>query len=448
MKKILLTSALISLALPMMAEGYQINTLSARQGGMAHTGVALKLGAESMYFNPAGLAFMDKTCGFTGAVNGVSATAKAKIDNAWYKTDNDVATPIMFNAAFSIYDNLKAGVSFYTPYGSGINWGENWPGAILNQKVSLKTYTIQPTLSWKITPKLSVGAGLTMAWGSVDLNKGLVNPATLDFMLKAQGVDYSFGNTMPASVNLKGTSEYGWGFNLGVMYDVTDRLTLGASYRSKMNMKVEKGDASVSYNTVNETVLGLLQSTLDLLNTANFTAEMPMPSVWSFGVGYKPTDRLTLAFDAQLSGWSAYKTLDIEFLDDKLTAYDQHLTKDYKNSWAFRLGAEYGLTDRFDLRAGCILDMSPVNDDYYNPETPGMTKIEPSAGFSFRPVQGLSVDFSILYVAGLGANDTKCSYIDLLAARLQNPAIPATRTITADYRVHAVVPSIGVSYSF
>lgn len=43
------------------AEGYQVNTLSARQLGMAHTGTALHLDAESMYFNPAGLGFMDKT---------------------------------------------------------------------------------------------------------------------------------------------------------------------------------------------------------------------------------------------------------------------------------------------------------------------------------------------------------------------------------------------------
>ncbi|MDE7459746.1 MAG: outer membrane protein transport protein, partial [Paramuribaculum sp.] len=44
-----------------MAEGYQVNTLSAKQLGMGHVGVAMKLGAESMLFNPAGLAFSDKT---------------------------------------------------------------------------------------------------------------------------------------------------------------------------------------------------------------------------------------------------------------------------------------------------------------------------------------------------------------------------------------------------
>ncbi|MCM1225404.1 MAG: outer membrane protein transport protein, partial [Lachnospiraceae bacterium] len=200
MKKILLCLVAAASAMTAAAEGYQVNTLSAKQGGMAHTGVALKLGAESMYFNPAGMAFMDKTFDASAAINGVAATAKATHNGHTYETDNKVSTPMFLSAGFSIYDNLKAGVSFYTPYGSGINWGENWPGAILNQKVNLAAYTIQPTVSWKITPKLSVGGGLCISWGTVDLSKGLVSPTTLDVMLKGLGLDYSFGSTMPASI--------------------------------------------------------------------------------------------------------------------------------------------------------------------------------------------------------------------------------------------------------
>lgn len=446
MKKFLLAIAVLGAFSTAMAEGYQINSLSARQGGMGHTGVAQKLGAESMYFNPAGLGFMENTADFTAAINGVIPTATATVDGKDYTTDNKVSTPIMFNAAFSIYDNLKAGIAFYTPYGSSINWGENWPGAILNQKVSLATYTIQPTISWRITPALSVGIGLNMAWGSVDLYKGLVCPSTLDMMLAAMGNDYRFNNTMPASVNLKGTSEFGWGFNVGAMYDINSQWTAGVSFRSKMNMKVKSGDASLSY--ANDIARGVLQSSLDVLNMANFKAEMPMPYVLSFGVAYKPVAKLLLAMDAQLTGWSAYKSLDIEFLDDKLTAYNQHLDKDYKNSWALRLGAQYGLTERLDVRAGFIADFTPVDGLHYNPETPGMTKLEPSVGFSFRPYQGLSIDFSMLYVAGVGKNNASCEYIDLLAARMPQLGLPATRTFSADYRLHAFVPSIGVSYSF
>ena len=213
-----------------------------------------------------------------------------------------------------------------------------------------------------------------------------------------------------------------------------------------MNMRVKKGEASLSY--ANEIARQVLQGELDVIDKANFKAEMPMPAVLTFGVGYIPLDKLTLAFDAKLTFWSAYKQLDIEFLDEKVAAYDQSLVKDYKNSWAFRLGAQYGLTNRFDIRGGLILDLSPVNKNHYNPETPGMTKIEPSLGLSFRPVKGLSIDLSVLYVAGLGCDGAKGDYVDLLAAKMQNPAIPVNRVFEADYRVHAVVPSLGISYSF
>ena len=55
MKKFILSLAAIASTLTMMAEGYQVNTLNVKQEGMAHTGVSLKLGAESMMFNPAGM---------------------------------------------------------------------------------------------------------------------------------------------------------------------------------------------------------------------------------------------------------------------------------------------------------------------------------------------------------------------------------------------------------
>ncbi|WP_290457150.1 hypothetical protein [uncultured Muribaculum sp.] len=40
MKKLILASMALAVSLTVMAEGYQVNTLSARQGGMAHTGIS------------------------------------------------------------------------------------------------------------------------------------------------------------------------------------------------------------------------------------------------------------------------------------------------------------------------------------------------------------------------------------------------------------------------
>ena len=83
MKKIL-TIALAALAtLSASAEGYQVNTLSARQVAMGHTGVAQKLGAESMYFNPAALSFSNKTLDLSAGVTGIIATAGATINDKY-----------------------------------------------------------------------------------------------------------------------------------------------------------------------------------------------------------------------------------------------------------------------------------------------------------------------------------------------------------------------------
>lgn len=439
------------------AEGYQVNTLSARQLGMGHTGVALKLGAESMIFNPAGLGFSSKALDLTGTFTAVASQVSADVSGTTYRTHNSISTPMAFNAAFRVYDNLQVGVSFYTPYGSSINWTRDWPGSVLSQKVNLKIYDLQPTVAWRITPKLSIGAGLMLSWGSVDLSKGLVSSSTMDRalgMMAATGIsqqmgidpEYRFDDVSPASVNLKGKSDLSVGFNVGAMYDVTSRLSVGASFRSKMQMKVRSGDATVSY--ANEIARAVLEKDLGIINAANFKASMPSPYVLTLGASYRPVDKLTLAFDAQLTGWKTYKELHIDFLSDKLSAYDQKLPKRYCNAWAFRLGGEYALTPRLDLRAGMMVDLTPVNKEHFNPETPGMTRLGPSAGLTFRPLPRLGIDVSFMYVAGQGRKDASCTYPDLLAASMPVLGLPAEQTFRADYHVHAFTPSIGIRYAF
>ncbi|MCM1521935.1 MAG: outer membrane protein transport protein [Muribaculaceae bacterium] len=448
-----------------MAEGYQVNTLSAKQLGMGHTGIALPLGGESMFFNPAGMGFMDKTLDVSAAITGIQPSCTATVDGKKYETDCAMSTPFNVNAAFSIYPNLKAGISIYTPYGSSINWTENWPGSVLSQEVNLKVFTIQPTVAWKPIENLSIGAGLMVSWGTVDLNKGLVTAATMDKAIgvlqqlqpELQGVP-PFGDVTPASVNLKGTTRMAFGVNIGAQYRINDQWRVGASWRSQQMMKVKAGEASVKYaNQAAQLVLG---ETLDLINQANFKAQMPACWVLGFGVAYKPIERLTIAADARLTGWHAYKKLDIEFLAEQLQAYNQNIEKRYKNSWTYSVGAQYEVTRRFDARLGLMIDTTPVNKEFYNPETPGMTKIEPTIGLSFRPVKGLSIDLAFMYIHGCGAKNTSCEYTDLLGATmiqkmsaigLGNEAqkmFSPTATFRADYKLHAFAPSIGVSYSF
>lgn len=500
MNKLFTAVVAATATLAMSAEGYQVNTFSAKQEGMGHTGVALKLGSESQIFNPAAVAFMNKTMMVSGAVSAIKSTAKAWIDGTEYETSNKVSTPMNFSAAFRIYDNLYAGVTFYTPYGSSINWGKAWPGAILNESVDLKIFTVQPTVSWRITDKFSVGAGLMVSWGNVNLNKALVTSAAMNDMLRLQNaaadlqydaavvraqlgmgempaekpvhIPAAYGAVPPASVNLAGNSELTVGFNVGAMYDINSRWTIGASFRSRMNMKVKAGDATVEY--ADELARVALGEYLDNLNYTNFTAAMPCPYILTAGVSYKPIDRLTLAFDAQLNGWSTYKHLDINFIG--LPDFNQHLVKDYSNAMTYHIGGEFALTERFDIRAGLMIDCNPCNTSYYNPETPGTTKFEPSVGLSFRPVAGLSIDVAFMYVYGRRVNGTTGRYENFLADRFNaglsqyNAGVAELNGVyqmlgqsypgetfapmekdaamRGDYQVHAIIPAIGLSYSF
>lgn len=434
-------AAAVACAFSASAEGYQVNSLSARQNGMGHTGTSLKLGAESMVFNPAALAYMQDNIEFTGSVTGIFAHCTSTSQAGKFETNNGAATPMSFSLGMKVYDNFAAGIAFYTPYGSSIKWGENWPGSVLNEKAKLTVFTVQPTLSWRILPNLSIGAGAMISWGSVDLDKGLVTASSMNYVLdNTPGApDYRFSSTTtPASVNLNGRAATTVGLRIGAMWDITNRITFGVDFRTKMDMTVKSGEATVSY--ANEMAQGLLQDKLGLINNANFKAMMPAVSVLNFGLSYRPTDRLLLAAEAQYSFWDAYDKLEINFLDTTLEPFNQHLPKHYSNSWTFHLGAQYAITHRMDLRAGLMIDTTPVNKSYYNPETPGTTKIEPSVGFSFRPLKNFSIDASLLYVAGLNVDDAKVSYKDFL---LQKDV-----EFTSDYTIHAWAPAIGCTLRF
>ncbi len=494
MKKLLLSlAAMATVALGASAEGYQVNSLSAKQNGMGHTGTALKLGAESMFFNPGALTFMDKTFEVSGSITATASHARATIDGKDYTTDSKISTPLNIAAAFRIYDNLYGGLMFYTPYGSSINWTKNWPAAVLNQSVDLKVYAVQPTMSWRLTPNFSIGAGIVVAWGSVNLNKGLVDAGQLDQLMQLNAAGNKlknllmgeqlpeqfpvFGNVSPASAHLTGNSQVAVGFNVGAFYDINAKWSVGLTFRSKMDMHVKAGVVEVDY--ANEFAEQILQAELNNLNSTNFDASMPCPWVLAAGVSFKPIEKLTLAFDAQLNGWKTYKSLDIAFAEQ--SQFDQHLVKDYKNATTWHLGGQYAVTPRLDLRAGLMVDFTPCNKQHYNPETPGTTRILPGAGLSFRPIKGLSIDFAFNYLTGLKVKGAKGEYDNFLAAKydeglatynatLATPVAPGVTvgqylaaqgiempqfqpmqkkcTIIGDYKIHAFIPSIGFSYSF
>ena len=180
MKQLLLTISALLFATAVCAEGYQVNTLSAKQLGMGHVGTGMKLNSESIYFNPAGTAFQTSRFSFSVGITGIKSNATYLSNNDYRgnpqiqaHSDNKISTPLYAYFNYKATKNLAVGLGFYTPYGSSMNWGDNWVGAHLIQSIDLQAYTLQPTISYKFWNKLSVGVGMTITWGTFDLSRSM-----------------------------------------------------------------------------------------------------------------------------------------------------------------------------------------------------------------------------------------------------------------------------------
>ena len=185
MKKLLTLLVAVVSATGLRAEGYQVNNLSTRQTGMGHVGTAMKLNSESIFFNPAATAFQnskfDLSVGAAGILSYCTYTPSPTMENGLYagnrpewKSDNKMSTPIYAYFNYKPADRWAVGVGFFTPNGSSMNWGDNWPGANLVQKINLEAYTVQPTVSFKICDQVSIGAGLMVTWGNFDLSRSML----------------------------------------------------------------------------------------------------------------------------------------------------------------------------------------------------------------------------------------------------------------------------------
>lgn len=461
MKKLVIWALASMLCTSVWAEGYQVNVLSAKQTGMGHVGTAMKLGAESMHFNPAGLVYLNQHMDLSVGISGVGAKAKYSHDGYTAKTNNPISTPLYAYAGYKIYDNLAAGISLTTPYGNALKWPKNWLGANLIQDISLKSFVLQPTVSYKITDKLSVGVGLMLAVGNVKLSRALMSTADFhtigaligrlpDEVISPEEKAYITGviqdtKVPPASATLNGKAHVRAGFNIGILYDVSDKVSIGLSYRSKIKMKVKEGDAELNYANRNiEELMGLLgqkvpQLAVPKYDQGTFHAQLPLPSNTTLGVSYRPTDRWELALDLQYVGWNAYDSLNVYFNEDELGIAPIKARKDYKNTIIARVGAQYKTTDRLFLRAGVYFDQSPIRKNNYNPETPGMNKIGMSAGCSFEPYRNLQIDFAFLYIQGIARDGSYTS---------KNIVTGQEDVFKGRYHSSAVTASLGLAYKF
>ncbi len=213
--------------------GYQVLLQGNRTTGMGNLGVMMYNDASSLFFNPGAMGFMDHNSIQIG-LNPIFASntywnSESENSNYTANTDNPMGTPFHFYAVWGPEESkFKFGLGAFTPFGSSVNWGDTWSGRDLLNELSLKAIQIQPTVAYKISDKLSIGAGLDITIGSVNLMRTLL----LDG--RVQDGSYSEG-----SVTLEGSATTAFGYNFGLFYAPSEKIDIGISYRSKVDVEVE-----------------------------------------------------------------------------------------------------------------------------------------------------------------------------------------------------------------
>lgn len=427
-KKLLLTGgALLLGASAASASGFQVNLGGQKNNGMGGVGVALSLDQAAMFYNPGALALVRDNGVQVGVNFAMPRNAFiAESGGGQSQLQNKMVTPANFYAAFGPKEGKwKIGIGANTPFGSELHYAQNWEGRYSLTDINLRSVFAQLTASYAITPQLSVGAGLVMlAYGDVDLQR--------DVPLSAQS-----GAPTP-HVTLSGKAKQTFGYNAGILFKPSDKLSLGVSYRSQVDAKIENGDVRL------RDVIG---STGGNFTATTFNATLPLPATASAGVAIMPNEKLIISLEANLVYWSNYRTLDFTFSGNNNYGPTPGLLggntsssskRFYQDAVAVRLGGQYKLTEGLTVRAGGFFDQAAVKDGYVTPETPDADRIGLSAGASYEFAKRFGIDVSFLYEDFLKRSQTQ-------ADLLNNGT---TDRVAGTYKTTIAVPGVGLYVKF
>ena len=376
MKKISFALFLSLSACLVYGGGYRVSLQGVRQAALGAQGVAMHHDASVAFFNPAALAFVESKVSI--AVGGFGVGIKSSYQNQQTlqkaETNNPLGTPLYFAASYKPTKNLAVGVSVTTPFGSTIDWGNKWAGRYIIDKIALKSFFIQPTVAYRFNDWFSLGGGVVIARGDVNIKKSI-----------------SLGNQdVGFEIDKKGAK--GTGMNLGVFVKPTDNLNIGVSYRSEITMKADEGDVIIKDVPV-------VASSRLPFTAKNFNSKLPLPAEFLIGANYQATPRLMLGLEVGAVQWEAYKDLKIELYNGADVYKTEPSNKNYKNTVNYSLGAEYLATNNLALRVGYKYDESPSPSDSFNPETPTVNYHAFTGGLGFNFNQ-FTVDAMAEYIYG------------------------------------------------
>jgi long-chain fatty acid transport protein len=400
-------------ALKVSAGGFRLPDQDAFATARGEAFAATADNPSAIYYNPAGITQLEGNnlrAGFYGIYLNPTFTPPAGAPNSGTRYENQKNFAVIPQLFYTFTPTnlslpLSFGLGVYAPYGLGLRWPQDTGFRTVGTESALSYIRINPVVALKLGAGVSVAAGLTVNYSSVDLEQGLTPTPTGDDHFRFKGDGWSVG------------------YNLGVLWQPIEKISMGASFRSATSFTMD-GHTDIS-------LPGLIPPTHPAAH-ADFTFPLSVVA----GLSYRPTPKWNVEFNADYMGWDSMGTIVIHQISPPFPFPSAvPVIFDWQPSWLYEFGVTRYLDNGWHVSAGYVFNQNSVPDAHYSPLVADLDRHFFSVGTGFK---GKTFDFDFAYQFGVGFE------------RTVKGSAPSTVGQTADgnydWTSHAVLLTVGMHF--
>jgi long-chain fatty acid transport protein len=284
--------------------------------------------------------------------------------------------------SYSVSPDLKVGFAFTGNTGGVVDYGDNWVGRYYVQQSTLVGLSLLPAIAYKVTDKLSLGASMNAMHGIYKNQVAINNIIGPDGQLKLDD------NT------------WGFGFNLGALYEFTPGTRVGITYNSQVDLNFEAPFQFSGLSQGLSTLLanrGLLNATLDLGIT--------IPQQVMGSIFHQIDDRWAVLGSVGWQQWSQFGQIQIG-VNDSTNPTSLTTSIDFKDTWHGAVGAQYRISEPWLLNFGVAYDSGyQSSSSNVSPLLPSNAAWRFGVGAEYRMSKTIFTGVAVEYLYG-GTLDT------------------------------------------
>lgn len=406
------------------ASGFALLEQSASRLGSAFSGTAAVADdATTLYFNPAGMTKLNEAQAIVLA-SGIEITSELKDTGSQPAFgqplggaggdagDWNFAPGAYFSAPIS--ERFALGVGVNAPFGLKLAYDEDWVGRFQSLKSEIRTMNVNPSFAYRVNDRFSFGAGVSYQRLDAELTNAVNYSAVI-----AQGVQQlvAAGQLPPAAApgviaatagaegraRVEGDDD-GWGFNVGLIFDLTDTTRLGLAYRSSIEYTVSGAidfTAPTVAHPVGAGIVAAASASGAPLSSGPVSVALEAPDSAVLSLRQRIGEKFDLLADVAWTGWSSVQELRIVRPTGAVVSVTPERWEDV---YRYALGASYALSDTLTLRAGVAYDETPVPAETRTPRLPDANRTWTAVGVRWQQPDGaFTIDVGYAHLFSDGA---------------------------------------------